>query len=139
MQSSKQEKVFFMAHISVEKSGVRSEFRLNDKQKPSIEFIDPSYARANAVLLDPKSKGVHVLLHEGVFLIGNASDNFFETLMQSDDIELCANLPNGERVSLQAPVSLLNDLKEVIKCEEGNDNGEFPTYAAGGYAVTALS
>jgi len=128
-----------MAHISVEKSGVRSEFRLNDKQKPSIEFIDPSYARANAVLLDPKSQGVHVSLHEGVFLIGNASDNFFETLMQSDDIELCANLPNGECISLPAPVSLLNDPKDILESEEGNDNGEFPTYAAGGYAVTALS
>ncbi len=134
-----------MAHISVENNGIRSEFRLNDKQKPLIEFVDPSYVRSSAVLLDPRSRGVHVLLHEGVFLIGHASDNFFETLMQSDDIELCSTLPNGERILLQAPVSLLHNSSKIPESKDRNDNcngsysGKFPTYAAGGYALSALS
>ncbi len=130
-----------MAHVSIEnKNGVRCEFRLNDKQKPCIEFVDPSYARANSVLLDPNSRGVHVSLHEGVFLIGHASDNFFQTLSNAEEVELCANLHNGEVVSLCAPVGLFENIDKTEDSIEGNDNSsEFPAYAAGGHAVTALA
>ena len=126
-----------MSHISIENHGAQAKFDMGADQKPYIEFLDPSYARANAVLLNVEAQTIHTVLHEGIFLIGEAPKDFFEILMESSEVELCADLYSGDHISLHAPICLLEDrdLNNVVKI----NTDDFPSFAAGGYAMTALA
>lgn len=127
-----------MSHISFNQIGVRASFDADQSSaKPSITFADPSYAKASLVLLDIEDMSVHVVMHEGIFLIGQATGEFVENAMKSMEVQLCAELSNGDRISLQAPVSISGkaSAENVIPLTAG----DMPSVASGGFAITSLA
>ncbi len=127
-----------MSHISFNQIGVRASFDASERStKPTISFVDPSYAKANLVLLDLDDMTVHVVMHEGIFMIGKTNEDFIEKAMKSMEVQLCADLSNGDHISLHAPVSISGkaNVQNVVPLTVG----EMPCAAAGGYAMTSLA
>tara|TARA_R110001592_G_scaffold16881_20_gene71815 strand:- start:2905 stop:3306 length:402 start_codon:yes stop_codon:yes gene_type:complete len=133
-----------MSHISLENKGIRATFATDAHQKPYIEFLDPSYARASLILLDIEQKTMHAVLHEGVFLISETPQEFFDAVLASEEIELHADLYCGDHIALRAPVKTMNGqvgrTTEVVTGDIVNINGcDYPTFSAGGFAMTPLA
>lgn len=94
-----------MTHISIEQRGVQAKFLLSE-QGALIEFSDPSYTKAETILLNTDNGSVHAVLHEGLFLIGQAPKDWAEKSGASGCVSLCADHYNG-------PLSLGANLKLI--------------------------
>ncbi len=92
-----------MTHISVGQKGVQARFDIN-AQGTIIEFADPSYTKAETILLNTDNNSVHAVVHEGLFLIGQAPDDWVESSKASETVALYAQHHEG-------PLSLGADLK----------------------------
>lgn len=132
-----------MSHVSLSDNGANAQFIMGDV--PSIEFSDPSYAKATSILLNPEDCTVHAVLHEGVFLIGQAPACFFEKAKCLDDIDLSADLSNGSKVHLTASVGMFLtkdnvNAKELMEETKGAliEDQVMPTASSGGFAMTSV-
>lgn len=96
-----------MTHISIENLGVNVSYDDNHGKALSLEFTDPSYARAEALLFDPENMALHAILHEGMYLIGHVPAEYSGYFHTSKEIELRADHYAGAPVSLRAPVSVV--------------------------------
>lgn len=94
-----------MTHIAIEQREVRAQFSKNDKNQPSIEFFDPSYARAEVVLYDHSTHEMHAILHEGQFKIGRVPQALEDLFGNSKHVLLCADHYSGHKVGLRARLS----------------------------------
>lgn len=117
-----------MTQIAVETLKVNSEFIMREGNKPCIIFADPSYLRADSILLNHEENTAYAVMHESMFLIGDMPDKF---AVGNQNIELCAVLPCGESLSLSTPIA---DKSETI-----NQIIIYPSFSAGGHAMTTLA
>lgn len=94
-----------MTHISIEGRGVRAQFLKDEQNQPSIQFFDPSYARAEVVLYNHSTREMHALLHEGMYLIGQVPQDLEQVFGASDNVMLCADHFSGHKIGLRAKLS----------------------------------
>ncbi len=132
-----------MSHVSLSDNGANAQFIMGDI--PSIEFSDPSYAKATSILLNPEDCTVHAVLHEGVFLIGRAPACFFEKTKGLEDIVLGGDLSNGSKVHLTASVGMfltkdnVNTKRVTEETKDALVEGQLmPTASSGGFAMTSV-
>lgn len=78
-----------------------------DEGKPCIKFSDPSYARSDVILFNPTCHSVHAVLHEGVFFLGRAPDDFVKELKTKNIVGLQAEHFSGKNVHLSVPVAIV--------------------------------
>ncbi len=86
--------------------GVRAEFLKDKTGKPTIEFFDPAYIRAENVIINKESGDVHAVLYDNLYYIGQLENGWAKGLNQGDKINLSAMHYNGYKVTLNAPISL---------------------------------
>ena len=98
-----------MTHISYDPSGIPAHFKKNQANQLSIEFIDPTFTRAETILYDPNTQEIHALLHEGLFTIGHVPQGFQDSLGHGDEIILCADHYAGHKVTMRAALSILKN------------------------------
>lgn len=81
---------------------------LKDKDNQiSVEFSDPTYVRADRVLFDAATRGVHIVLHESIFAVGTVPEEMGKRFGADGGVMLYANHYAGNRVGLRAPVLIV--------------------------------
>jgi len=83
---------------------VNAAFMRNHRGAVCIAFSDPSYVRADAILVDRASGAVHAVLHENSCLIGHVSGGMVRAFTENREVLLTALRPDGTVFELVAPV-----------------------------------
>ncbi len=97
-----------MGCITKTKEKIEAHFDVDAKGgEPCITFSDPSYARSDAILFNPTCKSVHAVLHEGVFFLGRAPDDFVKELKTKNIVGLQAEHFSEGSVRLSTPVAIV--------------------------------
>jgi hypothetical protein len=87
---------------------VSSSFLRNGSGDVAIVFDDPTFVRAEIVLLDRSRGAVHALLHERLHLIGEVSRDMADMMCQKSDVLLSSVRPDGSVLDMRADLRLMN-------------------------------
>ncbi len=79
-------------------------FMRNHHGKVCIAFSDPSYVRADSILVDTDHLCVYAVLHESAHLIGHVSEGMAQALESNERALLTAMTGHGGVVELEAPI-----------------------------------
>lgn len=82
--------------------GVRAEFKHLDG-KALICFFDPSYVRADAIVMHEDGT-VHALMNDVQLFIGRVEDDLRDIFMQYSEISLTAENTEGHAITLKTPL-----------------------------------
>lgn len=92
--------------LESEQEGIRAAFMSNHRGQVCIAFSDPVYARADAILLDPESRCLHVVIHESAFFISQVSEAMAQAFRNNREALLTAIRPDGSLLELTAPIEV---------------------------------
>lgn len=83
---------------------IHSSFKLQDNGGISIMLDDPTFVRAETVLVDMASGEVSALLHQKLHSLGAAPANVINALRSERDVTLCATRIDGSPLMLRSHV-----------------------------------
>jgi hypothetical protein len=73
----------------------------------TVQFDDPSYVRADMLVIDTQSRSAGVILHEGYHALGLIPDTVsIDALKALTDVVLLSKLSSGAEFKLTAPLSI---------------------------------
>lgn len=84
--------------------GVNAAFLRNHRGEVCINFSDPSYVSADAIIVDPHCLEIHALIHQNFHLIGQVSDGMADAFLSNEQALLTALRPDGTVHELYAPI-----------------------------------
>lgn len=79
-------------------------FFVDGRGQAAIAFFDPSFVRADWIVVDRADHSVHAVLHESRHLIGHVSPEMAAAILRGGEILLAALHTQGHIVDLVAPV-----------------------------------
>lgn len=95
-----------MTDFKQNKNGVRAKIGKNDKGSAEIHFFDPSYVRADSILVNRDERSVSAILHEQAHFIANIEHDLVELLDGLNEIELSAPHYEGGELRLKSAVTV---------------------------------
>ena len=94
----------FKARSPENNAGVQAAFMQNHLGKVCIAFADPSYVRADALLVDHETRALHAVIHESSFFLGQVSERMANAFASCDEALLTSLRPDGTIYEAQAPI-----------------------------------
>ncbi len=85
---------------------IQSNFKMNDTGGIHITLDDPTFVRAETVLVNVRSGEVKALLQQKLHSLGNAPANIIAALRSRDDVTLHATRIDGSHLELRSHVVL---------------------------------
>ncbi len=89
-----------------ENEGVNAAFMRNHRGEVCIAFPDPSWVRADSIIVDQRNGAVHAVIHESCNLLGHVSPAMAAAFVQRQAALLTALRPDGTVFELVAPVQI---------------------------------
>jgi len=87
-------------------SDIQSNFKLHDNGGIHITLDDPTFVRAETVLVNIRSGEVKALLQQKLHSLGNAPANIIAAFKVKDDVVLHATRIDGSHLELRSHVVL---------------------------------
>lgn len=89
-------------------SDIHSSFRLQDNGGVHIILDDPTFVRAETVLVDMRSGEIQALLHQKLHSLGPAPANIMAAFRDNSDVMLSAIRIDGSNLQLKSHVVILH-------------------------------
>lgn len=89
-----------------ESEAVEAAFLCNRHGEVCIAFADPSYVRAEIIVLDRSCGAVHAVMYESDHLLGYVSGPMVEAFAAREEVLLTATRSDGSVFELSAPVCI---------------------------------
>ena len=89
-----------------DQAGIQAAFMCNHRGEVCIAFSDPVYAKADAIMLDKKSREIHVLVHESMYFVSKVSDVMASAFERNQNALLTSIRSDGSLLELSAPIQL---------------------------------
>ncbi len=95
-----------MTDFKDNKRGVRAKIGKNDQGRAEIHFFDPSYVRADSILINRNDLSISAILHEQAHFIANIEHDVLELLDGLDEIQLSAPHYEGGELRLKSTITV---------------------------------
>ncbi len=89
-------------------SDIQSSFSVFDNGHIQITLDDPTFVRAETVLIDRQSRQVHALLQQKLHLLGDVPSNLFMAFQKSSNVTLRAIRIDGSCLELKSQIVMVN-------------------------------
>lgn len=89
-------------------SDIHSNFTLRDNGGVHIILDDPTFVRAETVLVDMRSGEIQALLHQKLHSLGSAPANIMAAFRENSDVILSAIRIDGSSLQLKSHVVILH-------------------------------
>lgn len=84
----------------------RAAFIRNNTGDVCITFSDPTYVRAETIVVDEDSSAVYAILHERAHYLGNLSRAMATSFAKNDHVLLSALRPDGSILESSTPMKV---------------------------------
>lgn len=81
---------------------------VSDGDQVSLVFNDPSYAKAEKILLDRESGALHAVLHENAHYLGRLDPDILAFFLNKQDVTLAGTNGQGKQIILRASLSVVD-------------------------------